>query len=278
MIKNVKITGILVVLIFIAGLTRTNLVSAQDSTAKQKKVPPVEMKTVTTDSKLNPEYDTIQPKTVKSISSRSLLDAPVRYGSVDSLVLDVQQSRAYLYRDAHMEYGEIQLKAYQIEQDWKRREITATTGTDSLGVPLGKPTFQDGEQTFDSERIRYNFRTKRASVSKLVTQDGELYMVGRSVRLNNDRSIYMKNTQMTTCSNTDDPHFYLNLSKAHIVPNKRVVSGPAYLVMAGVPLPVGLPFAIIPSLKGQRSGLLPPEYGRSPNWASSSAIWGITSP
>lgn len=264
MIKNVKITGILVVLIFIAGLTRTNLVSAQDSTAKQKKVPPVEMKTVTTDSKLNPEYDTIQPKTVKSISSRSLLDAPVRYGSVDSLVLDVQQSRAYLYRDAHMEYGEIQLKAYQIEQDWKRREITATTGTDSLGVPLGKPTFQDGEQTFDSERIRYNFRTKRASVSKLVTQDGELYMVGRSVRLNNDRSIYMKNTQMTTCSNTDDPHFYLNLSKAHIVPNKRVVSGPAYLVMAGVPLPVGLPFAIIPSLKGQRSGLLPPEYGRSP--------------
>jgi hypothetical protein len=188
----------------------------------------------------------------------------VRYGSADSLVLDLQESRAYLYKDATMEYGQIQLKAHQIEQDWKGREVTATTGTDSLGAPLGKPKFQDGEQTFESERIRYNFRTRRASVSRLVTQDGELYMVGRSVRLNNDQSIYMKNTQMTTCANTDDPHFYLNLSKAHIVPNKRVVSGPAYLVMGGVPLPVGLPFAIIPSLKGQRSGLLPPEYGRSP--------------
>lgn len=201
---------------------------------------------------------------VQAQDTSSVLDLPVRYGSSDSLVLDLLRSRAYLYKEAHMEYGSIQLKAHQIEQDWQGREVSATAGSDSSGALVGKPSFQDGDQTFDSERIRYNFKTRRASVSKLVTQDGELYMVGRSVRLNNDQSIYMKNTQMTTCSNTDAPHFFLNLSKAHIVPNKRVVSGPAYLVMAGVPLPVGLPFAIIPSLKGQRSGLLPPEYGRSP--------------
>lgn len=201
---------------------------------------------------------------VQAQDTSSVLDLPIRYGSSDSLVLDLLRSRAYLYKEAHMEYGSIQLKAHQIEQDWQGREVSATAGSDSSGALIGKPSFQDGDQTFDSERIRYNFKTRRASVSKLVTQDGELYMVGRSVRLNNDQSIYMKNTQMTTCSNTDAPHFFLNLSKAHIVPNKRVVSGPAYLVMAGVPLPVGLPFAIIPSLKGQRSGLLPPEYGRSP--------------
>ncbi|MFZ9939636.1 MAG: putative LPS assembly protein LptD [Bacteroidia bacterium] len=248
----------------IMGMASCHNLWAQDTTARVVRQSPSTMQRTDSDSVMTAEVDTNRFIAKPNNNSRTSLDLPVRYGSVDSLVLDLQQSRAYLYKDAHMSYGSIQLKAHQIEQDWKGREVTATTGKDSSGAPMGKPTFQDGDQTFDSERIRYNFRSKRASVSRLVTQDGELFMVGRSVRLNNDQSIYMKNTQMTTCSNTDAPHFYLNLSKAHIVPNKRVVSGPAYLVMAGVPLPVGLPFAIIPSLKGQRSGLLPPEYGRSP--------------
>jgi len=263
-LKNVKLNLFLATRLLILSLCFVCTAEAQDSTARKVGIPTEGALSISKDSITNPNGDTLQTGNLRGKKSSATPDEPVRYGSADSMVLDVQQSRAFLYRDAHMKYGSIQLKAHQIEQDWQAREVTALSGTDSLGAPLGKPSFEDGEQSFESERIRYNFRTKRASVSSLVTQDGELYMVGRSVRLNNDQSIYMKNTQMTTCSNTDDPHFYLNLSKAHIVPNKRVVSGPAYLVMAGVPLPVGLPFAIIPSLKGQRSGLLPPEYGRSP--------------
>ena len=192
------------------------------------------------------------------------LTSEVKYQANDSMVFNLRTKGAKLYGDAEVTYETINLKAAFIALNWVTNEVTALPGLDSAGNMFGKPKFKDVEQEFESKRMIYNFRTKKARISQMVTNEGESYLIGKEVKLNQDQTIFIKNTQFTTCSNTDHPHFYLNLYKAKIIPGKSVVSGPANLVVEGVPLPIGLPFAIIPNQRGQRSGILPPEYGRSP--------------
>lgn len=192
------------------------------------------------------------------------LEAEVKYQAQDSIVFDLRQKGARLYGQAQVDYQTIQLKAATIEQNWATNQVIATPSADSTGKLIGKPIFKDGDQEFESQRMVYNFKTKKARISAMVTKEGESYLIGQEVKLNPDQTIYIKNTRYTTCSNTDHPHFYLNLYKAKIIPNKSVVSGPSNMVVEGIPVPLGLPFAIIPTQRGQRSGILPPEYGRSP--------------
>lgn len=195
---------------------------------------------------------------------KGALDAEVKYQAEDSIVFDLRQKGARLYGSAQVDYEQINLKAAVIEQNWVSNEVIAMPVTDSVGNLRGKPKFKDGEQEFESRKMIYNFKSKKARISQMVTKEGESYLIGQEVKLNPDQSVYIKNTRYTTCSNTDHPHFYLNLYKAKIIPNKSVVSGPSNMVVEGIPVPLGLPFAIIPTQRGQRSGILPPEYGRSP--------------
>lgn len=192
------------------------------------------------------------------------LDSEVKYQARDSIVFNLRVKGAKLYGEAVVDYEKIHLEAAEIEQNWVTNEVIALPTTDSAGNLVGRPVFKDGDQAFESKRMVYNFKTKRARISKMVTQEGESYLIGEEVKLNEDNSVYIRNTQYTTCSNTDHPHFYLNLYKAKIIPGKSVVSGPSNMVVEGIPVPIGLPFAIIPNQRGQRSGILPPEYGRSP--------------
>lgn len=192
------------------------------------------------------------------------LTSEVKYQANDSIVFNLRTKGAKLYGEAVVDYETINLKADFIDQNWVTNEVTALPGVDSAGNKIGKPKFKDGDQEFESNRMVYNFRTKKARISQMVTNEGESYLIGKEVKLNQDQTIFIKNTQYTTCSNTDHPHFYLNLYKAKIIPGKSVVSGPANMVVEGIPVPIGLPFAIIPNQRGQRSGILPPEYGRSP--------------
>ncbi|MBA4304500.1 MAG: hypothetical protein C0424_09780 [Sphingobacteriaceae bacterium] len=195
---------------------------------------------------------------------KGALDAEVKYQAEDSIVFNLRDKGAKLYGSAQVDYEQINLKAAIIEQNWVTNEVIALPVTDSLNNLVGKPKFKDGDQEFESRKMIYNFKSKKARISQMVTKEGESYLIGQEVKLNPDQSIYIKNTRYTTCSNTDHPHFYLNLYKAKIIPNRSVVSGPSNMVVEGIPVPLGLPFAIIPTQRGQRSGILPPEYGRSP--------------
>ncbi|MFN3529097.1 MAG: putative LPS assembly protein LptD [Bacteroidia bacterium] len=192
------------------------------------------------------------------------LEDPVKYQSSDSIVFDLRTRIVRLYGEAEVDYQNINLKAEYIEQNLESKEVLAIPGLDSAGNEIGKPRFKDGDQEFESRRMVYNFNTKQARISQMVTNEGDSYLIGKEVKLNADQTIYIRNTQYTTCSNTDHPHFYLNLYKAKIIPNKSIVSGPSNMVVEGIPVPLGLPFAIIPNQRGQRTGILPPEYGRSP--------------
>lgn len=216
-------------------------------------------------SVISPSADTSATDSVMSRpKKKGALDAEVKYQAEDSIVFNLREKGAKLYGSATVDYEKINLKAATIEQNWVTNEVIALPVTDSLGNLQGKPKFKDGDQEFESRKMIYNFKSKKARISQMVTNEGESYLIGQEVKLNPDQSVYIKNTKYTTCSHTDHPHFYLNLYKAKIIPNKSVVSGPANMVVEGIPVPLGLPFAIIPTQRGQRSGILPPEYGRSP--------------
>jgi lipopolysaccharide assembly outer membrane protein LptD (OstA) len=265
---------------------------AGQSTAQElsKNIPDSLKSSVSDTNKLLPKVDStvISPSAdtsaTDSVMSRpkkkGALDAEVKYQAEDSIVFNLREKGAKLYGSATVDYEKINLKAATIEQNWVTNEVIALPVTDSLGNLQGKPKFKDGDQEFESRKMIYNFKSKKARISQMVTNEGESYLIGQEVKLNPDQSVYIKNTKYTTCSHTDHPHFYLNLYKAKIIPNKSVVSGPANMVVEGIPVPLGLPFAIIPTQRGQRSGILPPEYGRSPelgfflrNFGYYFAIW-----
>ena len=140
--------------------------------------------------------------------------------------------------------------------------ISSTFGLDSLGKEFGHPVFTQGGTEYEMKKVRYNFDTGKAFISNVITQQGEGHIVANTAKKNADNSFYMVNAKYTTCDLHDHPHFYLNLSKAKVRPEKDVVTGPAWLVVADVPLfPIALPFAFFPFTKTYSSGIIMPSYG-----------------
>ena len=140
--------------------------------------------------------------------------------------------------------------------------ITATFGIDSLGKEFGYPIFEENDTQYEMKKVSYNFKTGKAFINHVVTQQGEGYIVANDAKMNPDNTFYMQNAKYTTCDDHEHPHFYLNLSKAKVRPDKDVVTGPAWLVVADVSLfPIVLPFAFFPFTKSYSSGIIMPSYG-----------------
>jgi lipopolysaccharide assembly outer membrane protein LptD (OstA) len=189
------------------------------------------------------------------------LKAAVFYTAKDSVIF-TSDNMGYLYGDAEIKYGELSIKGENITMDMDSSIISATFGVDSLGKEYGLPLFSEGSTEYEMKKVRYNFKTRKAFINQVVTQQGEGNIVAKEAKMNADRSFYMRNAKYTTCDQHDHPHFYLNLSKAKVRPEKDVVTGPAWLVVADVPLfPVVLPFAFFPFTKTYSSGIIMPSYG-----------------
>lgn len=218
-------------------LTRSGLISQPDSLATDS---------ITTDSLAVKE---------------EMLKAPVTYTAKDSIVF-TSQNMGFLYGEADIKYGDIGIKGQYITTDLDSNIISSTFGVDSLGKEFGYPVFDEGGTQYEMKQMRYNFDTGKAFINHVVTQQGEGYIVANEAKKNADNSFYMRNAKYTTCDLHDHPHFYLNLSKAKVRPEKDVVTGPAWLVVADVPLfPVVLPFAFFPFTQTYSSGIIMPSYG-----------------
>ena len=196
-----------------------------------------------------------------TITPKQTLQAAVFYTAQDSIVF-TGNNMGYLYGDADIKYGEMGIKGEQIIMDLDSSVIESTFGVDSLGEEFGYPVFAEGGTEYEMKKVRYNFETRKAFINNVITQQGEGHIVANEAKMNADNSFYMRNAKYTTCDNHDHPHFYLNLSKAKVRPDKDVVTGPAWLVVADVPLfPVVLPFAFFPFTKSYSSGIIMPSYG-----------------
>lgn len=190
----------------------------------------------------------------------------VRYSSKDSSQVNGQIVE--LWGDAEVVYGDISLKADYIKLNQATNEVFARGRYDSTSKKtVGTPIFKDRSEQYNTKEIRYNFKTKKALVQGIITQQGEGNIRGKVVKKDAEDNLYIRGSIYTTC-NLATPHFHINAPKLKVVHNKQVVSGPFNLVINQIPLPLGLPFGFFPFPKKKDigvSGILMPQYGEEPN-------------
>lgn len=190
------------------------------------------------------------------------IESPINYEATDSILFDVQKKKVYLYGDAMVDYGDINLKAGYIEFDMQNKIVLAEGITDTSGTITEKPIFKDKDKEYEAGEIVYNFDTKKGIVKEVFTEEGEGYLHSEITKRHSDEQVHLCHGKYTTCSHKK-PHFYFELTKAKVIPNDKIVSGPLYLVIEGVPTPIWLPFAYIPNQKSYHSGVVIPTFGEN---------------
>lgn len=204
--------------------------------------------------------DSLQQDTVAAApKKKEALDAPVTYEANDSIVF-TQTGFAHLFGQGKVGYPGADLEAEIISMDMDNSTVFARGVVDSIGTAKGRPVFKDGETSYETDTIRYNFKSKRGLISNVVSQQGEGYVTGNNAKKGNNDELYMKSGRYTTCDHHDHPHFYMQMTYAKVRPKKNVVTGPAYLVVEDVPLPLAVPFFFFPFSSSYQSGFLMPTY------------------
>ncbi len=191
--------------------------------------------------------------------SKDALDAVITATALDSAVMDMEHNLFYLYKNARVNYQDVQLDAGQVTYEQATSIITAAPyagHTDSAGE---KQTFKQGSEKFTYDSMQYNFKSKRAIVRNVHSQYGEGYVFSEQVKRNPDQSIYGYHSVYTTCA-LDTPHFGINARKIKVIPGKVIVSGSCNISIEGVPTPLYLPFGIFPVSQTQKSGFVLPTY------------------
>lgn len=201
-------------------------------------------------------------KVTREKISESSVDAPIDYTSKDSILFNLEEQKVYLYGEGEVYYKDIELKADYIEIDLDKDLVFANGVTDSTGKETGRPVFIDGSDQLEADSITYNFRTKKGIIKGVYTEQPEGYLHSDRAKKQNDGSVCLKGGKFTTCQNKRDPHFYVRLTKAKVIPEDKIISGPAYLVIADIPIPfIAIPFGFFPNTTKNKSGILIPEYG-----------------
>lgn len=185
------------------------------------------------------------------------LDAPVIYESNDSTTFTLGGA-ATLYGSGKVNYQNIELAAEVISMNLDSSTVHAYGIKDTTGTIKGKPVFKEGETAYDTETISYNFKSKKAGITDIITQQGEGYVTGSRAKKGANDEIFMEHGRYTTCDHHDHPHFYMQLTRAKVRPKKNVVTGPAYLVVEDVPLPLAVPFFFFPFSSSYSSGFIMP--------------------
>ncbi|MCU4165849.1 putative LPS assembly protein LptD [Carboxylicivirga caseinilyticus] len=204
--------------------------------------------------------DTINKPPTTSNPNTFIIDSEVKYKAKDSIFTDMVTKKTYLYGEAELSYQDILLTANTIILDMDSSIAVAYGTKDSLNNEIGLPVFKDPSGEYQMREMKYNFKTEKAIIKHIVTEQGEGFVVGDRAKKIEDDAYCMKDARYTTCDHHDHPHFYLNLTKAKVIPGKKTITGPAYLVLEDVKLPLFIPFAMIPSTSTYSSGFIFPSY------------------
>ena len=191
---------------------------------------------------------------------KSEIETTINYSARDSIFYDLKTQKLKLYGDSKIDYGEINLEAYEILVDWTDKTLDANFILDSTGKKIGKPIFSEGNQSYETDKITYNFDSRKAKIKGIVTQLDDAYMQGEDVKKNEYDELFISHAKYTTC-NLAEPHFHISANKIKVIPGKKVVSGPFHLKFGDVPTPLGFIFGMFPQPKKKVSGLIMPNYG-----------------
>ena len=208
--------------------------------------------------------DSIKAVDSLSMLRKSSLESPAFTVAKDSIIEDFSNGKKmiYYYGDVSVEYGNMKLTADYMEYDLSTATLFARGTKDTTGVITGMPVMEQAGKTYTMEEVRYNFETQKARITNMVTQEQDGILHGKNIKIMPDRSINMTHGKYTVCD-CEEPHYYLHLTAAKVMtrPTQKTVFGPAYPVIADVPLPIGLPFGFIPKRPDRATGILFPTFG-----------------
>ena len=192
------------------------------------------------------------------------IESAVTFSAADSLVL-VGLNNAHLYGNGTVEYQDFKLNSAEIRMDLDSSTVYAAGMTDTAGNVSGQPVFKDQSGEYQSETMKYNFKSERGYITGVITEQDEGFLQGGRAKRLEDGSFYVEDGKYTTCDDHEHPHFYFQLTRAKVRPDKDVVTGPGYMVLADVPLPLALPFGYFPFSKKYSSGIIFPSFGEDHN-------------
>ena len=203
--------------------------------------------------------DSVRLDSINRKKSNSI-DAPVTFSSDDSLVYDATAKRAFLYGNSNVKYQNMDLKSDRVQMSLDSNLVHATGKADTTGKLIGKPVFVMGKDTYESDTISFNFKTKKGFINSVYTAQEDGFLTSEKSKRDSSGVLYLQHGRYTTCDQ-EHPDFYIALSRAKVRPGKDVVFGPAYLVVADVPLPLAIPYGFFPFTKSYSSGFIMPSYG-----------------
>jgi hypothetical protein len=198
---------------------------------------------------------------------KAFLDDKVDYQADDSMITDLTNQKAFLFKNAVVVYQDMTLKAGYIEIDFKNNIVYAYGIKDSTGKEIQRPDFKNKDGQYVAGYIAYNFDTKKGKIKDVITQQDEGFIHGSDIKKDTGDVYYVKDGKYTTCD-LPHPHYYISAKKIKVIPEDKIITGPAIMKIAEIPTPLILPFGYFPNKKGRRSGILIPAYGES-------AIWGF---
>ena len=188
------------------------------------------------------------------------ISSPISYVAKDSLVYDARSKRVYLYGKSNVKYENMDLSSEKINISIDSSLVNATGSKDKHDEVIGSPVFKMGRDTYESDTIAFNFRSKRGLINNVFTEQQDGFLRSERSKRDSLGNLYLEHGRYTTC-NKEHPDFYIALSRAKVRPGKDVVFGPAYLVVADVPLPLAVPYGFFPFSKSYSSGFIMPSYG-----------------
>ncbi len=196
-----------------------------------------------------------------TVRRKAGIESPVEYEAADSIVYDAVTGLAYLYGKANVKYQGMELTAAKISMNMDSSMVHAEARRDTLHKDLqDRPLYKQGSDQYESDRMSFNFKTKKGFISNVSTTQGNGFLRSEDSKRTDDGTLYLRHARYTTCDD-EHPHFYLKISRAKVRPGKEIVSGPAYLVVEDVPLPLAIPYAFFPFNKKYSSGFVMPTYG-----------------
>ena len=201
-----------------------------------------------------------------ALMEESTLDAPAFSAAKDSLIESFVDGKQmlYYYGDVSVTYGDMKLNAAYMEYDVESQTVYARGVEDPVTKELvGNPVMEDGKGKYEMKELRYNFKSKKAAIKNMVTNDEQGILRGSNIKMMPDQSINLTQGRYTVCD-CEEPHYYLKLTAAKVMtkPSRNTVFGPAWPVVEDVPMfPIVLPFGFIPKRPERATGLLMPSIG-----------------
>ncbi len=197
--------------------------------------------------------------TLARVSPNAIKDV-IKYKAKDSVAINLDTRRAFLYTDGSIDYDKMLLQADQVEVDFENQILHAHGTADTAGDIIGRPYFKQDDAEYHADTITFNYSTQKGIIQSVITQEGDGFLHGNKVKKLNDSVMYLSGGSYTTC-NYAHPHFAINFTKSKLITNDKIVTGPAWLTVEDAPTPIALPFAFFPLNKTRQSGVLIPSYG-----------------